>query len=205
MNQLENEIHWDAKVDAYRKVSDYTDLLKIIACYYEMYSRAVDFLGPWIAKQRGMLFLSPDREQIRTALGKDRPAISIRAKSAFIEALIQFLDKTRGKKTLITPSPSSHHSAQFPNGSFEIVEEKELSKNGKKVYAIRLAGADSPIYVDNLRLPIDQIKFLIIRPKLGKLGTANISKWEILFYKKNINYIIDHVDSNLNPRFSGIF
>lgn len=206
-------ITWNAKLDAYRPTTDYSDLVRIIASYYEMYSKASEFLGPWIAKQRGMMFLPPDREQLRTALGKERPSISIRARTAFIEALILFLEKTRGNKTLITPSPSSHHSAQFPVGTFEIVEEqkpitiktdKGLKTITSKVHRINILGAEQPLYVENLRIPPDQIRFIIVRPKLGKLGTPNISRWEVLLYKKNFNYIVNHVDSNLNPRFSGI-
>jgi len=56
-----------------------------------------------------------------------------------------------------------------------------------------------------LPIPIAQINFLILRPKLGKLGMPSTSKWEVLVYKKNHGYIIDHVDSHINPKFSGKF
>lgn len=210
---LNTEINWDAKSDVFRSTSDFSDLLKIVSAYYDMYSKIADFIGPWIAKQRGMIFLSPEKEQLKTILGKDRPSISFRAKSAFLDSLIYFLDKHKGHKTLITPNPSTHHSAQFPEGTFEVKEVKQqvfarVGKNIKpltgKIYEIYFAGAEFPVYVQNPRIPLEQVKFIILRPKMGKLGTANVSKWEVLLYRRKINYIVDHVDSNVNPRFSGI-
>ena len=67
---------------------------------------------------------------------------------------------------------------------------------------IRLTGINEPIYVENLKER--QYKYLIVRPKLGKLGTANIQNWEVLFYTRNFGFNLDHCDSNLNPRYSGI-
>ena len=205
---------WNAKLDVYRPVADFTDLLKIVACYYDMYNRASTFVGPWIAKQHGMMFLVPTKEQINDALGKDRPAISFRARSSFIESLIQFMVKTKGKKTLITPNPSTHHSAQFPTGTFSISkvtekfpvlrDDRVIRKEAKTLHKIEFAGADEPVYVENLQLPPEQIQFIIVRPKLGKLGTASTSKWEVLLYKRGHGFLVDHVDSDLNPRYSGI-
>jgi hypothetical protein len=69
------ETTWDCKLDAFRPINDYSDLIRIVACYYEMYSKAVEFVGPWIAKQRGGTFLPPDRDQVKTFLGKDRKSV----------------------------------------------------------------------------------------------------------------------------------
>lgn len=210
----DNEIVWNAKHDIFRGAPDYSDLAKIVTCYYEMYAKATEFVGPWIAKQRGMIFLSPEKDQVKEALGKDRPFLNFRIKNAFIDSLIQFLDKTKGKRTLITPSPSTHHSAQFPYGTFEInlakepipvKTEKGLRLLNKNVFELSFAGAERPVYIENLRIPPAQIRFIIVRPKMGKLGTPNLSRWEVLLYKKNHTCLVDHVDSNLNPRFSGIF
>ena len=206
---------WNAKLDAYRPTSDFSDLLKIVACYYEMYSKAATFLGPWIAKQHGKdFFIPPDKDQLKEALGKERPAISFRARSAFVEALQQFLIRNKGKKTLITPNPSSHHSAQFPSGTFTIskvsspiaLRDDRGPRAATKgpLYKIELLGSESPIYVENLTIPAEQIGFMIVRPKLGKLGTASVNRWEVLMFKTPYGYLVEHVDSNLNPRYSGI-
>lgn len=207
-----NDNVWDSKLDVFRPDNNYADLIKIVACYYEMYSKAVEYVGPWLAKQRGMTFLSPDKTEIKDFLGKDRPQMSFRAKSCFIDSVIAFLDRHKGKKTLITPSPSSHHSAQFPKGTFEIslVDKpvfnmtRNLNSTGK-VHRIDFAGAEQPVFLENLRLHTNDIKFIILRPKLGKLGTPNILRWEVLLYKKPHGYLIDHTDSQLNPKWSGIF
>jgi hypothetical protein len=177
-----------------------------------MYSKATEFVGPWIAKQRHGAVLLPDREQLKQFLGKERPYVSHRARACFIDSLLNFMRVFKGKKALITPSISSHHSAQFPRGTFEISRVNEptfnASKGAKaesKVCKIELSGAEQPIYVEGLWMNPNDVKFLIVRPKLGKLGTPNILKWEVLFYKSDHGYIIDHTDSHLNPKWSGIF
>ena len=111
-------IKWSAKLDVFRPTTDFADLLRIVACYYEMFSKAATFLGPWIAKQNGIVFLSPSKEQVDASIGNGRGVVSSRVRSSFIEALLNFLMRTKGKKTLITPSPTSHHSAQFTSGTF---------------------------------------------------------------------------------------
>lgn len=210
----DNTIRWDAKHDVFRPQNDFSDLLKIVACYFEMYTKASSFLGPWIAKQHGMTFLIPDRERIKEALGKERPAISFKARSAFIESLVNFLIRTKGKKTLVTPNPSSHHSAQFPLGTFKISsvqekpklrDDKSIRSEARTIHKIEFANASDPVYVENLSIAPDKVQFVIIRPKLGKLGTASTSRWEVLLYKNAYGYMVEHVDSFLNPRFSGVF
>lgn len=211
----QNKIHWNAKYDAFRPTTDFSDLLKIVASYYEMYNRAVTFLAPWIAKQRSAnIFLPPDRDTLKESLGRERPQISFRARNCFVEALMDFTMKHKGAKTLINPNPASHHSAQFPHGTFEIKsvttplvlrDDKAIRSPAKTLHKIELAGANMPIYIENLTIPPDQIKFIIVRPKLGKLGTPSTSRWEVLVFKQSHGYLVDHVDSDLNPRWSGIF
>jgi hypothetical protein len=189
--------------------------MRIVAVYYEMYSRAVNFVGPWIAKQSSNnIFLPPDKDTLKEALGRDRHGLSFRAKTAFIESLINHMLKYKGKKTLINPNPSSHHSAQFPAGTFSI-ERVELPvalrddkgpRTGTRgpLHRIFFEGSPDPVYIEDLKIPADQVKFIILRPKLGKLGTPSTSRWEVLLYKQQHGYLIDHVDSDLNPRWSGI-
>lgn len=214
MDTLDDTLYWNVKTDAFRPINDFADLMNIVSCYYEQYSKAVTFIGPWISKQSDIMFIPPDKEQIKTALGKERPSISFRSRSAFIESIIEFISKHKGKKTLIHPSPSSHHSAQFTSGTFSISQvndKKPVLKDGKAVrkeskilHKIEFFGADAPIYIENLKIPANQINFIILRPKLGRLGTPSASKWEVLLFKKAHGYLIEHCDSNLNPRWSGI-
>lgn len=214
MNETDDTARWNVKHDVFRTTTEFTDLLKIVACYYEMYSKAVTFIGPYIAKQ-GTTFFPPDRDQLKAALGKERPAISFRARSAFVESVIRYISATKGKRTLISPNPSSHHSAQFPAGTFSIKRlDMSLALRDDKgprqperrgpIYKLELYGAETPVYLESLMIPPEQIQFLILRPKLGKLGTPSTSRWEVLLYKKPMGYLVEHVDSDLNPRWSGI-
>jgi hypothetical protein len=73
----------------------------------------------------------------------------------------------------------------------------------KNLYAISLFGTTSPIYVENLSLKPEDVGFVIVRPRLGKLGTPNLSRWEVLLYRQPHGYLIEHVDSEINPRYCG--
>ena len=212
---MSDENKWDVKLDAFRPTTDFADLSRTISCYYEMYSRAANFVGPWVAKQRSAnIFLPPDRDTLRDALGKTRSAMPFRVPNACVDNIISYLLKHKGKRTLITPNPTSHHSAQYPLASFEITpvrenvvlrDDKSIRKPAKNVHKIVLEACEHPIFVENLVIPPHQIKFLIVRPKLGKLGTPSALRWEVLFYKSAHGYLVDHVDSDLNPRYSGLF
>jgi hypothetical protein len=206
-------VRWTAKHDAFRETTDFSDLMIIVASYYEMYSKATSYIGPWISRQLGgTMFIPPDKEEIKRALGKERASISYRARNAFIDSLLKFLMQTKGKKTLIMPSPSSHHSAQFQGGTFNISQvsqpnlrdEQAVRKKAKTIHSIEFFGAAAPVYIENLSLPVDKINFVILRPKLGKLGTPSSNRWEVLLYSKPHSYLIDHVDSHLSPRYAGV-
>jgi hypothetical protein len=65
-------------------------------------------------------------------------------------------------------------------------------------------GIEVPLVVKGLRSP-SEIKFIIVRPKLSRLGTASANDWEILFYREGLGYIPDWADTQLNPRYSGVY
>jgi hypothetical protein len=213
MTTESNAPRWTARLDAFKSTKDpgFQDQLRIIAAYYEMYERGYRFMGPWISRQIGSQLPSipPDTATIANCIGKPRSVIHSFAYNAFVDALHRFAAQSKGKRQLISPDQSSHHSAQFPRGTFSIekVENVQLasSQGGyKSLHAIQLFGSGSPLYVKDLQLNSDDIGFIIIRPKLGKLGTASTMNWEVLFYRTPHGYLIDHVDSNLNPRWSGL-
>ena len=210
----DNMPRWAARTDVYRPTTDFSDLMKIVASYYEMYNKAYTFMGPWIAKQNQMNFSVPDKDEILAGIGKARSVISFMVHSKFVDALFQFAIQSKGRKALINPNPATHHSAQFPHGSFSITQitdsvvlrdDKGLRKPIKSLHAIEFFGAEQPVYIENLHLRPDQIKFIIVRPKLGKLGSPSTKKWEVLLYRQPLNYLVDHVDSDLNPRWAGVF
>jgi hypothetical protein len=185
-----------------------------VAAYYELYERGYKFMGPWISRQSGNSFtLPPDTATIANCVGKPRSVIHTFAYNAFIESLHKFAANTKGRKQLIYPDASTHHSAQFPRGTFSIEKMTEDVKlagynranNEGPLHKISIFGTPEAIYVPRLKLNCDDIGFIIVRPKLGKLGTASAINWEVLFYKTPHGYLIDHVDSHLNTRYAGTF
>jgi hypothetical protein len=209
---------WAARVDLLRPQDKHSfdDLARIVATYFEMYRAVNAFLGPWNAKQVGSTFpyQAPEREQLRLALGGTRPWISDRARTALIESAINFCVQNKGKRQLITPNPVTHHSAQFAQSAFSLTKTDDkislYRPQGTKqpshitnVISLSLAGATAPVYIENLTIKPEQVGFVIVRPRLGKLGTPNLSRWEALLYRQQYGYLIEHVDSELNPRYCG--
>lgn len=204
---------WAARIDAFRPTQGFNDLIKIVSAYYEMYEKGCRFLVPWTSRQNGsnMPFRAPTTEEIRSAVGKPRSVIHPVIYHSFTHELNGFSERTKGKRQLITPHQTTHHSAQFTSGTFTITKvdcSTKLSKPNSKqrisLHSIEIFGADEPIYVENLQLTPEQVKFIIVRPKIGKLGTASVLNWEVLFFKSAHGYLINHVDSSLNPRWSGV-
>lgn len=214
----ETTVRWAARLDALRPIDQHSfdDLGRIVATYYEMYRCVNAFLGPWNAKQVGSTFpyQPPEREQLRQALGRPRPWISDRAHTALIEAAINFCTASKGRRQLITPSPVTHHSAQFARSAFSIrvVRDKmdfyrapgtKAPDIVKICWELQLAGATSPVFIENAPLKPEEVGFIILRPRLGKQGIPSPSRWEVLLYRQPLGYLIEHVDSELNPRYCG--
>jgi hypothetical protein len=117
---------------------------------------------------------------------------------ALLQSVIRFCETTKGNRALPHPHPSSIHSIQLPQPAFEL----KTGKGGDTM--VHIAGVVEPIVVRGLRNP-DEVKFIIVRPKLSQLGTASATKWEVLFFRQALGYIPDWLDSMLNPRHSGKF
>jgi hypothetical protein len=210
---MTSEIIINARLDAFRPTLNFADLAKIVNAYYNQYYKAAQYIGPYISRNNSKtIFIPPDREQIKSALGREYDEIPLQARNAFISNLILFLEKNKGKKTLITPNPTTHHHAQFPKGTFDIEvvkektqlrDDKNLRKEVNTLHKISFATSDEPVYIENLNIPIEQIKFVILRPKMGKMAIPSITRWEVLLYKQDYGYLVEHCDSNNNPRYAG--
>jgi hypothetical protein len=170
-------------------------------------------MGPWIAKQNGNAMLSPNKEVIAAAVGKPRSVISQGTYSKFIDSLFDFAIRSNGRRAMITPNPTTHHSAQFSTGAFKISkcekstvlrDDKGTRRPQKTLHELNVFGADAPLFIENLGVDPDKIKFVILRPKLGKLGTASVTRWEALLFTSKTDYMVEHTDSDYNPRYSGI-
>ena len=209
--QQENGPLWSARCDALRSNQSYGDLIKIVQAYYDMYDKGAKFLTPWISRQNNsyLPFQIPEKDDFKQIMGKPKSAIHPVMYHNFISESLNFVFKHKGKRTLISPHPTTHHSAQFSVGTFSItkVDNNKIARRAtqrKTLFEISFFGSNEPVYVENLQLIPEHVKFIILRPKIGKLGTASVTNWEILFYKSSHSYLINHVDSDLNPRYAGV-
>jgi hypothetical protein len=197
--------------DLFRQQPDLDDLGHLVASTYYMYVDGEKFLSPWNAKANNAktIYYPPSKEDLENAI--PRRSINEISRNAFIMGLIRFCKDHKGMKQLPTPHPSTHHSIHYPGSSFSIRRVPEevtlfgLARPIKNSVEITLAGVQAPIFVTGLKINPDSVKYLIVRPKLSKLGTASGKYWEILFFQRNMGYIVDHTDSSMNPRYSGKF
>lgn len=197
MNQTDPR--WFARLDAKRpgSTTDYSDLLPLVASHLRLHVSAEQFLGPYNARQRASNFpyRVPDRETLRQLI---KPGgVNEFTYSAFISGLLKFCEQHKGQRALPLPHPSTVHSIQLPLPAFE------LKDDGAGGTIVKIIGVEEPLVVRGLRTP-GEVKFIIVRPKLSKLGTASATNWEVLFFKQPLGYLPEWVDSNLNPKYSGV-
>ena len=190
---------WSVRLDTTRpqNSSNFADLLPIVSQHYHVAVAMDQFLGPYNARQRNsdLPYRAPDRDTIKQIVRQG--GMNDFSYSAYVNNTIAFCEIHKGQRALPAPHPSVIHSIQLPLGAFELE-----SNNGETL--VRIAGAKLPLVVKGLR-DLNTVKFIIVRPKLGQLGTASSKNWEILFFRQALGYIPEWVDSNLNPKFSGVF
>lgn len=191
---------WTVRINATRPASSpgFSDLIPLVSHHYSLHVQAVEFLGPFNAKQRGphaSFYLAPTRDQLRAAIRQGQ--VNDFTYTAFIASLERFCLRTKGLRALPTPHPSVIHSIQLPLPAFE------LTSGGTGDTMVKLVGVEVPLLVKGLRSPGD-VKFIIVRPRLSKLGTASAREWEVLFFNQAHGYIPDWADTALNPRYAGI-
>lgn len=188
---------WSVRLDASRPAGEpgFVDLVPLVAHHYQMHVKAVEFLGPYNAKQRARpTYIPPSAEMLKQMIPRGR--VNDFTCMAFINSLVRFCEQHKGLRALPTPHPSVIHSIQLPSPAFEL-------QDGEGGTMIKIAGVDVPVLVKGLR-GSNEVKFIIVRPKLSSLGTASASNWEVLFFRTNMGYIPDWADTQLNPRYSGV-
>lgn len=190
---------WAVRLNAIRQLADYSDLLSVVAHHYRAYALAEAFLSPYNARQRARSFYTPpSRDELKKAIKQGN--MNDVSYFAMINNLMKWCETTKGARALPTPHPSTVHSIQVPEPAFELAP---VVKEGMMVtHQLSIPGA-APVFLNGVRNP-ESIKFVIIRPKLSQLGTPSVKDWEVLLFKENHGYIPHWVDSNLNPRWSGI-
>jgi hypothetical protein len=195
-----NPPRWSVKLDATRPADQpgFSDLLPVVNQHFSVHQAVDQFLGPYNAKQRcsSYPYQPPDRDTLRQLVRQG--GMNDFSYTAYLNSIIRFCEKHKGQRAMPAPHPSTIHSIQLPLPAFEL-------KHGTGAETqIRVIGTQVPLLVQGLR-DSGTVRFIIVRPKLSKLGTASASSWEVLFYRSGIGYIPDWSDSNLNPRFSGIY
>lgn len=186
---------WSVRLDAYRP-HGFSDLIPMVSAHYRLHEEAEKFLGPYNARQRSSKYsyMPPDKETLRQCIRQG--GVNDFTYQAYLNSIVRFCENTKGTRGLPSPHPSTIHSIQLPIPAFE------LSAVGGGDTMVSLIGVAEPLLVKGLRLP-DEVKFIIVRPKLSQLGTASAKNWEILFFRQAFGYIPEWADSQLNPRYSG--
>lgn len=186
---------WSVRLDAQSQFG-FNDLFPIMSSCYRAHENIEKFLGPYNARQRNstLPYQSPDRETLKQLVPQGR--MNDFSYIAMINSIIRFCEDTKGQRAIPTPHPSVIHSIQLPDPAFEL----ETLKNNDTMVSI--LGSDRTYKISGLR-NAKSFKFLIIRPKLGQLGTASGKNWEMLFFHEPYGYIPDWCDSSINPRWAG--
>lgn len=194
-----NHPRWSVRLDAARAPGvSFGDLLPIVAAHFRVHADVEAFLGPYNARQRASSFpyRPPDKDQLSQAIKQG--GMNNFSYSALLNSIVRFCEQHKGLRAVPTPHPSTIHSIQLPAPAFELKPSLDGSTH------VHIIGADEPLIVQGLRDP-GTVKFIIVRPKLSKLGTASAQNWEVLFYRTAVGYMPDWADSQLNPRYSGVY
>jgi len=206
--------------DALRpSTTSFSDLERLVVMSYEAYRKIHKIVTPYINRQNGNDQFNPPSRDLFSAnvkMGGDLTESAML--SRMISSTIDFYTSNKGRKQLIEPHPSVLHSVQLQKSDFRLTEltpeevEKIAPTLNKWLHPEKLRniirvdilnhGPIAPLYFDNLRM--DKFQYLILRPKMGKTGVPVIKFWEALFFTQSFNYIIDHTDSEINPRYCGI-
>ncbi len=186
---------WVARLDAQRP-HGFHDLIQVVNSHFRVTEQAAKVLGPYNARQRntGSIYVPPDKDMLRQLIKQG--GMNDFSYQSMLTSLVRFCETTKGMRGLPEPHPSTIHSIQLPAFG--------LSAGPAGSTMVELSCSAEPIQVKGLR-NANTIKFIIVRPKLSKLGTASANNWEVLFFDQAHGYIPDWVDSHLNPRYSGIY
>jgi hypothetical protein len=194
---------WMVRLDAARhSPADYSDLLSVVRHHCAAHHQAEQFLGPYNARQRSNThYLPPSKEQLREVIRQG--GMNDLSYMAFLSSLVRFCEQTKGMRGLPSAHPSTLHSIQLPMPAFslESVGAVQGLPTNKQWTAITVPSC-APLYVPNLT-NASQVRFVIVRPKLTRVGTPSASAWEVLLFRDTIGYVAHWYDSTINPRYAG--
>lgn len=206
-----------ARKDALRTQNEsFQDLERLVVMTYELYRKIHKIAAPYNNKQYGnKTYIPPYRELFTENIRTSNNLLESSLFGKMISSTVDFYTRNKGTKQLVEPHPSLHHSVQFNGNQFRLTEventkaiaavlNKTFNYDVKSLMKLEILdhGDIKPIYFDNLKP--EKFEYLILRPKMGKTGVPVVKFWEALFFRKSSNYMIDHIDSDINPRYVGI-
>ena len=204
----------------------FRDCERWVAFAFSVYRKMHNIIAPYNNRQlQQKIYLPPEAERIKSAIIEEKMSDGDKALvTKMVNAACGYYGKHKGHKQLLEPHISTFHSVQFGKGQFKLeqVERskiKELilssNKNNKAFIPKSLVkltitdenfGITQEFYLENVnREDLKNIGRIILRPKLGKTGIPNVKYWEVLLVKgEHRSYLIEHADSNINPRWAGV-
>ncbi len=210
--------YYSARKDALRLKEDtFSDLGHLVVTSFDLYKKIHRLVAPYNTRQQGNLFyIPPTREFFRENIRSSNNLVESEILNRMIGATVDFYTKHKGKLQLVEPHPSVLHSVQFQAQKFKLTEVTDferilpkLNKSFNKTLVKNLVkleihdhGDIAPIYFENFK--IEKFQYLILRPKMGKTGVPVVKFWEALFFKQPCQYLINHTDAEINPRYVGI-
>lgn len=206
-----------ARKDALRTTNEtFQDLERLVLMTYELYRKIHKVATPYNSKQHGnSIYIPPPRDLFTSNIRMSNNLLESSLFAKMVSSTIDFYSKNKGKKQLVEPHPSIHHSVQFSSSQFKLSEventkaiaavlNKKFNSEVKSLTKIEILdhGDIRPIYLENLRP--EKFEYLILRPKMGKTGVPVVKFWEALLFRQSSQFMIDHVDSEINPRYCGM-
>lgn len=187
----------------------------VIAAHYRVYEKLEKLISAYNIRQRNKsdTYIPPTLDWLSEMMGPNKASLVTNVTyKAMLTAAVNFCHKFQGNMNIPYASPVTHHSVQYQHHMFiieDVSKEKELHvKLGipatLKLFSLSLAGVDETLYfVPPAGLKINSVGHILVRPRLGKLGVPSMTNWEVLGFNKRWDYIINHVDSQANPRWAG--
>jgi hypothetical protein len=188
---------WFARYDLTRPtgVKTFSDLLPVLRHHFNMHVSLEQFLGPYNARQRAsaLPYSAPDRELLKMMVKQG--GVNFLSYNGMLSATIEFCQKHKGQRALPLPHPSTIHSIQLPKGAFSLTAKQKHTE-------ILIPGVETPLLFNSLK-NVNDVKFVVVRPRVGRAGTPSADRWEILLFKEQISYMPDWADTEMNTRYAG--
>jgi hypothetical protein len=198
------------RTDVVRPTTDFDDLAREVVTTFNTYCRIESNVSPLVARNvdNNIFILSKDwiHEKVKNSFKMESIMYG-----KMLDSVVAFYAKNKISKRLPSPHIISHRSVHYTDQLFDIFEidkNEYLKLSPNKVRNFRVDTVHQlnifqigTLYIENMRK--GTYKYLVLRPKLGKSGAPTIDRWEVLLFKSHQGYMIEHIDTDKNPRYNG--